>query len=296
MRTILPAALTLGVTLAVIALTTPALAGDFYNDTCASQQGSDVWTLALSVTGDRVAQFWREDKQRIRRGVYDQSPDGDEIVARIEDRTLHLHIASGDAAWRAGDARGTFSCRFISYEKLARWQDAPITTARVEPPSAPQFATPHEPLELSPRPAAPTPDAMCDFEHHCYGADAGNNSVPITVDGDSATARIRIARLSFNALIDTGATSMSLPETAGDELISSGDATEGETTSVMHADGRSAECRTIIVKAVTIGGHVVRGVRTVIEPDGAMPLIGFKVLNGISGKTTINTVTSMLDF
>jgi hypothetical protein len=99
MRTILPAALLWGVS-------APALAGDFYNDTCASQQGSDVWTLALSVTGDHAVQFFRETG-RVRIGKYEQPDNGDDVYATIEDLRIHLRVRSGAAAWQSGAAKGT---------------------------------------------------------------------------------------------------------------------------------------------------------------------------------------------
>jgi hypothetical protein len=90
MKYVSTTALTLWVSLATNA---PALAGDFYNDQCASRQGSDVWTLALSTIGDHAAQLWREDgdNRRVRIGTYDQN--GDDVVAPVEDIRVHLRVA-----------------------------------------------------------------------------------------------------------------------------------------------------------------------------------------------------------
>jgi hypothetical protein len=79
-----------------------------------------------------------------------------------------------------------------------------------------------------------------DFEHHSYGsgvAPAGASShIPIQVDGDSTTDTIHVVRLTFQALIDTGATAMSLPETAVEELLGSGVAVGSDTITVRHAN------------------------------------------------------------
>lgn len=301
---IIPAALPqakLGLlTALLLGVSAPASAQSFYNMACRDDERD--WTLAMSVTGDHVVQLWRDNHPKVRVGTFQQN--GDDVVARLEDMTLHLHVEWGNASWVAGDAKGILQCRFVNYDKPDRWQEARRATRPSTRP--PDEDIPGEPLDLGPPPAAapapsqPAGGALCDFEHHCYGADGaphgGADHVPIRVDDGQAFVAVHIGRLTFQSLLDTGATSMSLPETAADELIGSGDATEGEPVNVTHAGGERLQRRSIIVHAVTIGGHTVREVRCVVEDDGSVPLLGFGVLQQISPRFAINTTTSTLDF
>jgi gag-polyprotein putative aspartyl protease len=260
----LVAAFTLGVTLALPVHANPT--EPYYAVACHDDR--ETWTLAFNQHGTQ-AEFFK-DQGRIRVGTYRQQ--GDDAFVRY-----------------TGGERPT---RWLDREPAFILPPAPVVTARREPPTTGHPASPDKPQ--------PAPGQMCDCEHNCYHAagstSAHPNSVPITVDGEQALAQVRVGRLSFNALIDSGASSLSLPETAGDELINSGGATEGEPSSVLHADGKSAQCRTIVVNSVNIGGHVVRNVRTVLEPDGSQPLLGFKVLQSITGRFTIDAANSTLEF
>ena len=288
-------AFTLGAT-----LVSPAFAGDFYNMNCASQQGSDVWTLALSVTGDHAAQLFRETG-RIRTGTYNQT--GDDVYATVGEMRIHLGVAWGQASWQAGAAKGTFSCRYIGDQQLARWQApayalappaAPVPLAQYDPSLAPEPAPP------APAPSQPAPGKMCDMQNNCWSAAPSTTgsvgSVPLEVTDNQAFVTMRIGRLSFRALLDSGATSLSLPETGADALIASGAATEGPSTSVIHADGLPHPCRTIIIRQMRIGSHVVSDVRSTVEPDSSISLVGMAVLRAISGRFSIDLANSELRF
>jgi hypothetical protein len=293
-----PVALTLGVTLT----TSPAFAGDFYNMACRDDQRE--WLLSMSITGDERVEFWRDDHPRVRSGSYVQN--GDSVVARLEDMALHLHVAQGNASWVAGSAKGILNCRYTGDQRLARWQDEPVVTARIEPrPPAPS-----QPLELGPPPTvAPAPrsgDALCDFEHHCYsGAPVSPRSspnsvdtshVPITLDGEQALARIIVGSYFVQALVDTGASSMSLPEDLADKLIASGEATESDGVRVTHAGGEVLSRRSIVVASIHVGSHIVRDIQCVVEPSGSKPLLGYGVLRLIAPKFAIDTANSSLVF
>lgn len=310
MKTLPAANLTPWVSLVALCLATPALADDqpgpFYNMACASQQGQDTWTLSLSTMGDHVAELWRDSgNPRVRIGTYDQT--GDDVVAHLEDiTTLHLHVAWGNASWSAGDAKGTFLCRYAGDQQLARWQDQPPVYALAPEPD-PSSAEPQQPPNLAPPPvyksAVPAGEKICDMQGVCYGSGGGSNgtgnnhaSVPVEVEGEQAFVQVHIGRLSFRSLIDSGATSMSLPETAAQELLDSGDATEGDTVSVSLADGRSHTVRTVILKQIRIGSHSVNGVLATVEGDGAPVLLGFKILRQFTGRFTVDVAGSELRF
>jgi hypothetical protein len=287
--TLLSSTLLLGVAL-------PAHAnGQYYSDECTSLQGGDMWTLALDQDGTR-AEFFRETG-RVRIGSY--IANGDLATITADEMHITLHVASGNASWVAGSAKGTFTCRFISYERPARWQDPE--------PEPPPFAIPPAPPPPAIAEAPPAPPAggrICDFEHQCY-PDAppsvtalAPDHVPVVIQDDQAIVPMHVGRLTFNALIDSGATSLSLPETGADGLIASGDAVEDGMVSVKHAGGEVLERRAIIVHSVTVGGHTVHEVHAVVEPDTSQPLIGFRVLRlmAASGKVAINFGNSSLDF
>jgi predicted aspartyl protease len=120
--------------------------------------------------------------------------------------------------------------------------------------------------------------------------------VPIEVEDDQAFVTLRIGRQSFRALLDSGATSLSLPETGADGLIASGAATEGPQSNVSHADGVARPRRTIIINTLSIGGHVVHDVKSVVEPDTSIPLVGLAVLRAISPRFAIDLAGAELRF
>jgi predicted aspartyl protease len=47
---------------------------------------------------------------------------------------------------------------------------------------------------------------------------------------------------------------------------------------------------------MTIGGHVLSNVPAAVAPNGAEMLLGFNVLNRVSGEFAINVANSTLDF
>jgi hypothetical protein len=127
--------------LAAVALligVTAAHADSYYVDLCHDDR--EDWTLALNQS-DGAAAFFK-DFGRVRVGTYEAS--GDDAFVHVEDMKLHLHVASGDASWSAGDAKGLLACRFASYEKPERWGDAgsPAAPPFIAPPDDEPFILP----------------------------------------------------------------------------------------------------------------------------------------------------------
>jgi gag-polyprotein putative aspartyl protease len=278
-------------------VSTPALAGDFYNMACRDDQRE--WTLALSTTGDGRVQFWRDDHPRVRVGAYQQN--GDDVVARLEDMKVHLHVAWGNASWVAGDARGLLTCRYFGDQRLARWQNpAPEPPPFVAPP-APEYTPPPAIAEA---PSAPSAGGrICDLQNTCYPAgppSAGGSpsSVPVRIEGDQALVEAVVGGFPLTALVDSGATSLSLPQNTADTLLASGQAVEGPRLDVTHAGGEVLSRRSMTVNSVTVGGRTAHDVKCIIEPPGSAPLLGFRVLRQMaaSGKVAINFAASTLDF
>ena len=62
------------------------------------------------------------------------------------------------------------------------------------------------------------------------------------------------------------------------------------------ADGSVKQMRHIRIATVTIGGHGVHSVLAMVVPDGVAMLLGYNVLNQVSGKFAVNTAASTLEF
>jgi hypothetical protein len=120
--------------------------------------------------------------------------------------------------------------------------------------------------------------------------------VPVVIANSSAYATITLGSLGVTALIDTGTSSMAVPQNIADRLIANGEATEGELGESTYADGSTHTNRTIIIHSLTLGSHVVNNVYAGVSPNSGGTLLGFAVLNRISNKAAINFVNSTLDF
>jgi clan AA aspartic protease (TIGR02281 family) len=320
MRTVTTASLlTLGVSLSCIVGCKTARAGGFYDMVCASQQGSDQWTLALSTTGDGKVQLWREDRQRVRVGSYAQQ--GDAVTARLEDMTLRLGVSWDNASWSAEDARGTFVCRYVGDERLARWQDA---QPFVPPPAPPAVAS--APLDLTPHRQPPAPhEQICDFEHNCYGSDGFTSEpspqvyhmdpahpdrvtpppapqypqhfLPLRIESNRAAyATITLGSQSVEMLIDSGSTCIFLPNTVAQRLLSNREAELGPDGTTTLADGSVRPARHIVIHRVVIAGHVLTDVQAAVGDDQSSLLLGFNVLSQVTGRFTVDASNSRLLF
>jgi gag-polyprotein putative aspartyl protease len=253
----------------------PALASDFYNDTC--RDDSADWTLSLSTAGDGKAQFWKDSAARVRRGTYRQQ--GDDVIAHLEDITLHLWVASGSASWTAGKDRGVMSCRWVSYDKLARWQDGPSAPTPFIPPAAVALAP--EPPPYAPPP--PTSSGVSD-------------TVPLTMRGNAAYLMAVVGGERVEMLLDTGATEMTIHESLAERLVASGRAEIGPDGTMSLADGSTHPARHVIIHRLTVAGHTVTDVIAGIEPDGADMLLGVGVLRGMAGRAAVDFANSRLIF
>jgi hypothetical protein len=125
---------------------------------------------------------------------------------------------------------------------------------------------------------------------------ASHKHVPIILEYNQALISIGIGSLGALAVIDTGASEMSVTQPIADKLIINNEAIEGPALSITQADGKSGQTRSIIIGTITIGEYVLHNVRSVVEPNGSECLIGYGVLNKISNKFAIDTDTSTLDF
>jgi clan AA aspartic protease (TIGR02281 family) len=97
-------------------------------------------------------------------------------------------------------------------------------------------------------------------------------------------------------LVDTGCTNMSVTQNIADQLLASGQARRGEDVQSTIADGSTHTEASIVINSMTIGGHVLSNVPAAVAPNGAEMLLGFNVLNRVSGEFAINVANSTLDF
>jgi hypothetical protein len=89
---------------------------------------------------------------------------------------------------------------------------------------------------------------------------------------------------------------MTVTESIADKLLATGQATRIGDSDTTLADGTHRKVRTISINTVTIGGHGISNVPAMVNPDGAIMLLGFAVLNKVSDRFAINTAKSTLDF
>jgi clan AA aspartic protease (TIGR02281 family) len=97
-------------------------------------------------------------------------------------------------------------------------------------------------------------------------------------------------------LVDTGATDMTVTNNVAEQLLDSEQATLGPSGEVTLADGSIHASGNIYIKTVTIAGHELHNVIAGIVPDNADMLLGFSVLNQVSGRFVIDTTRSELTF
>jgi clan AA aspartic protease (TIGR02281 family) len=123
-----------------------------------------------------------------------------------------------------------------------------------------------------------------------------SNSVPVVLDGNRALVPLSVGSQSIYAMVDTGCSDMTVTESIANKLLAAGQATRLANTDSTLADGTHRTTRVISINTVVIGGHGLYNVPAMVNPDGAIMLLGFAVLNQVSGKFTVNTAKSTLEF
>jgi clan AA aspartic protease (TIGR02281 family) len=155
----------------------------------------------------------------------------------------------------------------------------PVVASTPQPPSVPV---------VTPRPAPSVPqttDAPTQSIVQIY-PDDGGRSVWVDVQMGSLTRRM---------LIDTGATSLSIPKSVANELLRRGEASLDDPGQVTIADGSTRAENLIRIDTVRVGNRIVHDVVAGVSPEQAAPLLGFPVLNQ-AGRFTIDTKARQLIF
>jgi clan AA aspartic protease (TIGR02281 family) len=151
---------------------------------------------------------------------------------------------------------------------------APVTPALV----APAPVTP-APAPVAPTPVTPVLDAIPLYQ--------GVGSTP-EID-------VMIGSQPVRMLLDTGATSLLISPSMAEALLRDGEATWGEDVQLTLADGSVHNARSITIKHVRVGKHVLDDVRASISSGADQMLFGFTVLARI-GKFTIDPLNRQLIF
>jgi gag-polyprotein putative aspartyl protease len=120
--------------------------------------------------------------------------------------------------------------------------------------------------------------------------------LPVMINHNQAHAAVSLGTLPVIMLVDTGCTNMTVSQGIADRLLASGQATRGENVESTIADGSTHTEASIVINSMTVGGHVLSSVPAAVSPNGAEMLLGFNVLNRVSGKFAINVANSTLDF
>lgn len=102
-----------------------------------------------------------------------------------------------------------------------------------------------------------------------------------------------IGSLPIRMLLDTGATEMSVTDTAAHTLVDKREASWGANITTVMADNTTRDTRTILIDRVVIGGKIITNVRAYVAPDGSDMLLGMGVLVRF-GKFRIDTVNGRL--
>jgi hypothetical protein len=135
--------LKIGVTLAVLALATPAIAGEYYVDRCTVN--NEDWMLVFDVQHN-VANFWKEgDTRPVRYGAYYTQNGATYInvsnntAAPMDLKLRPNHDPSGNPVleWTSGTVQSIMLCVNIDDTDIRpdRWVDMPDAVAEGAPPT-----------------------------------------------------------------------------------------------------------------------------------------------------------------
>jgi clan AA aspartic protease (TIGR02281 family) len=158
------------------------------------------------------------------------------------------------------------------------------------------YAPAPPPVYVPPPAPAPIIDTGRDDLDAMPEAARANHSIVIsTTPSGAMLTRMRVGSSYVTALIDTGATSVSIPQSLAQGLVANGDATyQGEDT-VTIADGSSRRQSLVKIKTIQLGSIVLHDVLATVAPDGADVLLGNSALDKL-GRVTIDKAAGLLTF
>jgi gag-polyprotein putative aspartyl protease len=114
--------------------------------------------------------------------------------------------------------------------------------------------------------------------------------------GNTLYAPIMLGDIPINAMVDTGATHLSITESLADQLLQTGQAAPGPDATVAIADGSESIERTVIIYRVTVAGRVIHNVRAGAASNGSPLLLGLSVLSSASARVILDIADKRLVF
>jgi hypothetical protein len=267
---------------ALLAVAGFAKAEDFHQSlpiylVCTASDGYRVWVavkddgwhvgfeLRPSGHAFRQKQYWMSagtvgpDGQMGWSGTYRPDPQVRMVGKLFHDANDQSHFTYQETQWRPGGqvlVTKNNCYRVTDYVSMTPWTSAPY---RVAAAPAPEFPPSH-------RPATPAPGA----------SDYSRNSVAISYDRGAAWVQVGMGSGSLRMLLDTGASSSSLPFDVADELVKAGQAHIIGKAHFTMADGHEQEEYVIVIDRVSIGSHVISNIKASVSPNGAATTNSYK--------------------
>lgn len=151
-----------------------------------------------------------------------------------------------------------------------------------------KIAAPPPPVAQAPIPA-PTPTPAAPGQQQAGLPTASYSVVPIIVTNGGTIVQVDVLMggQPIRMTLDTGATHCTVTEAVATNIVNSGRGVWGESLTSELADGSRHTARSVLVREMRIGSHIVRNVQAVVSSSSDM-LLGFPALNAI-GPFTIDT-------
>ena len=302
--------LKIGVSLAVLAVASPAHAGRYFVEQCSPNQNREKWLLIFDKQGG-VVNFSKAGSDTPRYGSYITS-DGasymnvtNDTAAPMDLKLRPNHDSDGKPVleWTSGTEQSTMLCDFL-YET----DNTPINWSFVPQPDAPQQAYNPPAVETNSSPGYTCTGSdgvvrACDTQQvippstTAYAPETAPSSsglvVPLTSDGIGGhTVNVTLGiSTPATMLIDTGATVVSLPKDVADQLISVGDAVVITQAKFTIADGTTSTQDVIDIGRFTIGGKTLYHIKAGVGPVGSMMLLEERTFWIVSASTALTPQT-----
>jgi clan AA aspartic protease (TIGR02281 family) len=306
--------LMIGVSLAILAIATPAHAGRYLVEQCSPNQNKEKWFLIFDKQGN-IVNFSKAGSDKPRYGSYVTS-DGasymnvtNDTAASMDLKLRPNHDPAGKPVleWTSGTEQSTMLCDFLyeSDNTPVNWVFPPGPQ-----PDAPQQAYTPPAVETNSAPGYTCTGSdgvvrACDTQQvippstTAYAPEATTSSsglvVPLTsygIGGHTVNVTLGISTPA-TMLIDTGATVVSLPKDVADQLIGIGDAVVITQANFTIADGTTSTQNVIDIGRFTIGGRTLYHIKAGVGPVGSMMLLGTNVLDRF-GKYSIDSANNQL--
>jgi clan AA aspartic protease (TIGR02281 family) len=166
------------------------------------------------------------------------------------------------------------------------------------PAPAPKVVEVPAPAPMVPAPGSPPPAADTTWHGPAVAASPESKEVPIEVgdDGHSMKARLLLGSSTrVTAIVDTGATTVSIPESIANDLVGKGEAEFVDNATFTLADGRDIESHIVRIARMQVGNITLHNVLAGTAPNDAEVLLGMSALDKL-GVMTVDKAHGRLLF